>query len=155
MLKAVTGQINYGIFDVEVNQQQGQFAYLEAKDLTDTVDGVLKLHDKALWDGNDTDLIVSTTAQYYGVSGQIMAASTTPLGNPAITIASGGSIVDSVKTGVAALASRQDFEVRPSALYGNPLFLDQLDKEAKTMQLYYNQVEILPGVVVEGIPTQL
>src|SRR4051812_45476919 len=43
-LKAMVSQINFGIFDVEVNQQQGQFAYLEAKDLTDAVDGVLKLH---------------------------------------------------------------------------------------------------------------
>jgi hypothetical protein len=52
-LKAILGQINFGIFDVEVNQQQGQFAFLEAKDLTDTVDGCLYTHDKALWSGND------------------------------------------------------------------------------------------------------
>ena len=155
MLKAITGQINYGIFDVEVNQQQGQFAYLEAKDLTDTVDGVLKLHDKALWDGTDTDLIVTTTSQYYGISGQIIAASGSPIGNPVIDIAASGSMVDGVKSGVAALSARQDFEVKPSALYANPVMLDLLDREAKTMQLYYNQVEVLPGVVVQGIPTQL
>src|SRR5580692_2327093 len=59
-LKALVAQINYSIFDVEVNQQQGQFAYLEAKDLTDTVDGTLKLHDQMLWTGNDTDLMIQT-----------------------------------------------------------------------------------------------
>jgi len=155
MLKAITAQINYGIFDVEVNQQQGQFAYLEAKDLTDTVDGVLKVHDAGLWSGTDTDLIVSTTAQYFGISGQILAGSTSPIGNQLISVAASGSLVDAVKTGMAAMAARQDFEVRPSAYYANPLMLDLFDKEAKTMQLYYNQVEILPGVVVEGIPTQL
>jgi hypothetical protein len=155
MLKAITAQINYGIFDVEVNQQQGQFAYLEAKDLTDTVDGALKLHDAGLWNGNDTDLIVSTTAQYFGISGQIVQGSLSAIGNPLIVVPPTGSLVDAIKTGMAKIAARTDFEVRPSAFYGNPLFLDLVDKEAKAMQLYYNQVEILPGVVVEGIPTQL
>lgn len=155
-LKALTAQINYGLFDVEVNQQQGQFAYLEAKDLTDTVDGVLKLHDTKLWTGADTDLMVATSTEYYGVSGQVFAgdASTSPAGNTTLSIAASGSLVDGVKQQVAAMAGRTDFEVRPSALYANPALLNLFDKEAKTLQLYFNQVEILPGVVVEAIPTQ-
>lgn len=157
MLKALTSQINYGLFDVEVNQQQAQFSYLEAKDLTDTVDGVLKLHDSNLWQGNDTDLLVQTSTQYYGVSGQIFtaAAGTATPGNPGLTIPATGSLVDGVKTQVANMANRQDFEVRPSAFYGSPIFLDLFDQEAKKVQLYYNTVEILPGVVVQGIPTQM
>lgn len=160
MLKALTAQINYGLMDVEVNQQQGQFAYLEAKDLTDTVDGTLKLHDQNLWQGNDTDPMLSTSTQYYGVSGQIFGAvaASTGAGGPGIpTIisASGTSIVDTIKTQVATMANRTDFETRPSAFYGAPLFLDAIDQEAKKFQLYYNQVEILPGVVVTAIPTQM
>ena len=154
-LKALTAQINYGIFDVEVNQQQGQFAYLEAKDLTDTVDGVLKLHDANLWNGADTDLMVSTSNQYYGVSGQLFTGAAASNGNATINVASSGSLVDAVKKQVATMAARTDYEVRPSALYTNPLMLDLFDKEAKTFQLYFNQVEILPGVVVEAIPTQM
>lgn len=156
-LKAITAQINYGLFDVEVNQQQGQFAYLEAKDLTDTVDGVLKLHDSNLWTGNDTDLLVQTSTQYYGVSGQVFTgeSSVTPAGNANLVIPATGSMVDGVKLQVATMASRSDFEVRPSALYANPLLLNLFDKEAKLLQLYFNQVEILPGVVVEAIPTQM
>lgn len=153
-LKAITSQINYGLFDVEVNQQQGQFAYLEAKDLTDTVDGVLKLHDQALWDGTDTDLLVSTTTQYYGVSGQLVTCAGQTGGNAIITVAASGSLVDAVKKQVATMIARKDYEVRPSAMYGNPLLLDEFDKEGKAFQLYYNQVEILPGVIVEAIPTQ-
>lgn len=153
-LKAITAQINYGIFDVEVNQQQGQFAYLEAKDLTDTVDGVLKLHDANLWDGTDTDVLVSTTDQYYGVSGQLFAAAAAG-GNATLDVAATGSLVDAVKDQVAVLAARKDYEVRPSAFYTNPLLLNLFDKEAKTLQLYYNQVEIIPGVVVNAIPTQM
>src|SRR5271167_4345930 len=82
-LKALIAQINYSLFDVEVNQQQGQFAYLEAKDLTDTVDSVLKLHDQMLWTGTDTNLIVPTSLQYYGSSGQIVSAPTLTVGGGA------------------------------------------------------------------------
>jgi hypothetical protein len=53
------------------------------------------------------------------------------------------------------MANRTDFEVRPSAFYGNPMFLDAIDQEAKKFQLYFNQTEILPGVIAEAIPTQM
>ena len=153
-LKAIVAQINYSIFDVEVNQQQGQFPYLEAKDLTDQVDAVLKQHDLRLWNGNDTDLVLPTTTQYFGISGQIFNA--TQLGgfNQIKTIAAGASLVDATKTQVAGMVARQDFEVKPSGLYLNPLFADLFDQEAKTVQLYYNEVEVIPGVIVKAIPTQ-
>src|ERR1700712_284589 len=48
-LKALVAQINYNLFDMELGKQQSQFAYLQAKDLTDTIDGVLRTHDIALW----------------------------------------------------------------------------------------------------------
>jgi len=154
-LKAITAQINYGLFDVEVNQQQGQFAYLEAKDLTDTVDGVLKLHDQNLWNGTDTDLLVQTTTQYYGCSGQIFAGAAATNGNTGLVISSTGSLVDGVKQQVAAMAARTDYEVHPSALYTNPSLLNLFDKEAKVFQLFFNEVEVTPGVVVSAIPTQM
>ena len=161
-LKALTAQINYGLFDVEVNQQQGQFAYLEAKDLTDTVDGTLKLHDQNLWQGADTDLLVSTSNQYFGISGQIVTAN--PIGtyspsssttNVPVVVAASGSLINAIKTKVAQIANRQDYETKPSAFYQPPLLGDLIDQEAKTFQLYFNQVEILPGVVVQGLPTQM
>jgi len=64
-LKALVAQINYNLFDIELGQQQSQFAYLQAKDLADTVDGVLRTHDVALWNGTDTSLSSPTTAQYF------------------------------------------------------------------------------------------
>ena len=158
-LKALVAQINYSMFDVEINQQQGQFAYLEAKDLTDTVDSVLKLHDLALWTGTDTDLIVPTTNQYFGISGQILNATFIGSGAPPgftqnKIIAAAGSLIDGTKTQVAGMVARTDFEVKPSAFYANPLFLDLFDQEAKTLQLYYNETEVIPGVIVKAIPTQ-
>lgn len=156
-LKAIVAQINYGLFDVEINQQQGQFAYLEAKDLTDTVDGVLKLHDQNLWIGNDTDLFLQTSTQYYGLSGQIFTGAASSLGLGVYSVAATGSLVDGYKTAVANMANRQDFEVRPTAIYGNPTLLNLFDQEVydNNRQLFYNQVEVLPGVTVNGIPTQV
>lgn len=153
-LKALVAQINYSIFDVEVNQQQGQFAYLEAKDLTDTVDSVLKLHDTSLWTGNDTDLTLPTTTQYFGVSGQIASAAQVGSYAPTYVIGSSSSLVDGFKTAVAQMVTRQDYEVRPSAIYMNPLLADLFDQEAKTVQLYFNEVEVIPGVIVKALPTQ-
>ena len=154
LLKALVAQINYSMFDVEVNQQQGQFAYLEAKDLTDTVDSVLKLHDTNLWTGNDTSLILSTTTQYFGISGQITSAATVGAYAPTTTISSSASLVDSFKTNVAQMVARTDYEVRPSAIYMNPVLNDLFDQEAKTVQLYFNEVEVIPGVIVKALPTQ-
>lgn len=154
-LKALIAQINYSLFDVEVNQQQGQFAYLEAKDLTDTVDSVLKQHDLSLWTGNDTDLTVPTTVQYFGVSGQISRAASVGAGpTPVAVLGSTASLVDGFKTAVAQMVARQDYEVRPSAIYMNPILADLFDQEAKTVQLYFNEVEVIPGVIVKALPTQ-
>ena len=155
MLKCLVSGINYSIFDVEVNQQQNQFAYLEAKDLTDQVDAVLKLHDQMLWTGSDTSLVYATTTQYYGVSGQIAQASDLGGFYHITSISSTGSLIDNVKTQVAEMAARTDFEVKPSAMYLNPLFGDLFDKEAKSFQLYFNEVEVTPGVIVKALPTQI
>ncbi len=76
-LKALVSQINYNLFDMEVGTQQSQFAYLQAKDLADAVDGVLRTHDVALWNGSDTSLSTPTTPQYFGAIGQIEAGGNT------------------------------------------------------------------------------
>ncbi len=76
-LKALVSQINYNLFDLEVGAQQSQFAYLQAKDLADAVDGLLRTHDVALWNGSDTSLSTPTTSQYFGVIGQIEAGGNT------------------------------------------------------------------------------
>ena len=76
-LKAIVSQINYNLFDIELGDQQKQFAYLQAKDLVDTVSGVMVAHDVALWNGNDTSLSSPTTTQYMGVIPQIVAGGNT------------------------------------------------------------------------------
>jgi len=148
-LKALVSQINYNLFDVEVGAQQSQFAFLQAKDLADAVEGLLRTHDVALWNGSDTSLSAPTTTQYFGAIGQIQAG-----GNKA-TIASSASIVDGLKTIVAQMVASSSYEVRPTAIYASPVTLDLIDQEMKSA---YNVVmstqEIQDGFRVKALSTQ-
>src|SRR5208283_20782 len=87
-LKAIVAQINYNLFDIELGDQQKQFAYLQAKDLVDTVSGVMVAHDVALWNGSDTSLSSPTTTQYMGCAAQIAA------GSNSVTVTTSMKIVD-------------------------------------------------------------
>src|ERR1700722_171781 len=102
-LKALVAQINYNLFDMELGKQQSQFAYLQAKDLTDTIEGVLRTHDVALWNGTDTSLSSPTTEQYFGAAGQIAAGGNTT------TSAARDSIVDGLKSTIAQMISNSSY----------------------------------------------
>ncbi|MGA6986879.1 MAG: hypothetical protein WBZ01_12560 [Terriglobales bacterium] len=148
-LKALVSQINYNLFDMEVGTQQSQFAYLQAKDLADAVDGVLRTHDVALWNGNDTSLGTPTTPQYFGAIGQIEAGGNTT------TIATTASIVDGLKSTIANMVSSSSFDVRPTAIYANPVLLDLIDREMKTeFNVVLSTVQITGGLTVKALSTQ-
>jgi hypothetical protein len=148
-LKALVSQINYNLFDMEVGTQQSQFAYLQAKDLADSVDGLLRTHDVALWNGNDTSLSAPTTPQYFGAIGQITAG-----GNTA-TIATTASIVDGLKSTIAEMVSSSSFDVRPTAIYANPVLLDLIDREMKSeFNVVLSTVQITGGLTVKALSTQ-
>ena len=148
-LKALVAQINYNLFDIELGVQQSQFAYLQAKDLADTVDGVLRTHDVALWNGTDTSLSSPTTPQYFGAAGQIAAGGNT------LSVPSGASIVDALKTTVAQMVSSSSFGVRPTAIYANPILLDLIDREMKSeFNVVLNTREITTGFTVKTLSTQ-
>ena len=148
-LKALVSQINYNLFDLEVTAQQSQFAYLQAKDLADAVEGLMRVHDVALWNGSDTSLSVPTTPQYFGAIGQIEAGGNT------VTIAKGNSIVNGIKTTIAQMVSNSSYQVRPTAIYANPMLLDLIDQEMKTeFNVVLNSVELTGGVRVKALSTQ-
>jgi hypothetical protein len=148
-LKALVSQINYNLFDLEVTAQQSQFAYLQAKDLADAVDGLMRTHDVALWNGTDTSLSAPTTAQYFGVVGQIAAGGNTT------TIGTTASIVDGLKSTVAQMVSSSSYQVRPTAIYANPVLLDLIDREMKEeFNVVLNTVEITAGFRVKALTTQ-
>ncbi len=148
-LKALVAQINYNLFDIELGQQQSQFAYMQAKDLADTVNGVMRTHDVALWNGNDTSLSTPTTAQYYGAAAQIAA------GGNSVTIPTTGSIVDGFKSTVAQMVANSNYGVRPTAIYANPVLLDLIDREMKSeFNVVLGTKEITSGFTVKMLSTQ-
>ena len=148
-LKALVAQINYNLFDVELGNQQSQFAYLQAKDLTDTIDGVLRTHDVALWNGSDTSLSAPTTTQYFGAAAQIAA------GGNVTTIGTTASIVDGLKSQVAQLMAQSSYGVRPTAIYANPVLLDLIDREMKQeFNVVLNSREVSAGFSVKTLSTQ-
>jgi hypothetical protein len=148
-LKALVSQINYNLFDLEVGAQQSQFAFLQAKDLADSVEGLLRTHDVALWNGNDTSLSTPTTTQYFGVIGQIVA------GGNSTTIGTSASIVDGLKGVVASMVANTSFEVRPTAIYANPVLLDLIDREMKAeFNVVLSTTEITGGLRVKTLSTQ-
>jgi hypothetical protein len=149
-LKALVNQINYNLFDLEVTAQQSQFAYLQAKDLADAIDGLMRTHDVALWNGTDTSLSVPTTLQYFGIVGQIEAG-----GNTVTVAKSSGTIVQTFKTAIAQMVSNSSYQVRPTAIYANPMLLDLIDQEMKTeYNVVLNTVEITGGFRVKALSTQ-
>jgi hypothetical protein len=148
-LKALVSQINYNLFDLEIGSQQSQFAYLQAKDLADAVEGLMRTHDVALWNGTDTSLATPTTMQYFGAIGQIAA------GGNSTTIGTSASIVDGLKSTIAGMVANSSYEVRPTAIYANPVLLDLIDREMKTaFNVVLNTVEITGGLRVKALSTQ-
>ncbi len=148
-LKALVSQINYNLFDLEVGAQQSQFAYLQAKDLTDSVEGLLRTHDVALWNGNDTSLTTPTTFQYMGAINQIEAGGNTT------TITTTESIVDGIKGVIAGMVASSSYEVRPTAIYANPVLLDLIDREMKAeFNVVLSTTEITGGLTVKTLSTQ-
>jgi hypothetical protein len=148
-LKALVSQINYNLFDLEVGQQQSHFAYLQAKDLADAVEGLMRTHDVALWNGTDTSLSTPTTSQYFGAIGQIEAGGNT------LTIGTTASIVDGLKSTVAQMVANSSFEVRPTAIYANPVLLDLIDREMKAeFNVVLATTEITAGLRVKTLATQ-
>lgn len=158
LIKAITSQINYSLFDMEtVAQQANVFAQLKAKDLKDMVNGIIRLKDKGLWAGADTvsgnqvggGATGVTALQFVGILNQI--SNTT-------TILSAASIVDGLRTAVAKLLNSVQYNVRPTAIYMNPMAIDYLEQEAKNANSAFKfiQTNITDGVVglsVTGLVT--
>ena len=144
-IKAITAQTNLSLFDVDVTRQQGQYSYLEAKDINDAVNAIVRLEAAAVWNGSDTSLSSPTTTQYVGLLTQITQTS---------TVAVGASIIDGLKSAVAGMVARTDYDVQPTAIYVNPVLGDYLDREAKAMALEFGEMEVIGGVKVKTLMTQ-
>ena len=161
-LKAIVAQSNLTQFDVAVTKAQGIFGDIEAQDIHDVASACIVTMGQAVWNGNDTSLSAPTTTQYMGLLAQISAVN--GVGNPVTNaaniagnlrkVAPGMSIVDGIKAQVAGLMANELYAVKPTAIYANPILGDLIEREAKAMQIWVNEVEIIPGVTCRAIATQ-
>ena len=109
----------------------------------------MRTHDVSLWNGNDTSLSSPTTTQYYGVGQQIND------GGNVVTITTSESIVDYLKSTVAQMVANSSFEVRPTAIYANPVLLDLIDREMKQdFNVVLSTTDVGAGLRVKTLSTQ-
>jgi hypothetical protein len=144
-IKAITNQTNLSLFDVEVTRQQGQFSYVEAKDIQDIINSIVVASAQSIWTGTDTNLLTPTTIQYVSILTQITTTG---------QIVNGASIVDGIKAQVAQMVSNTTYVIRPTAIYMDPILGDYLDREAKASQVTFDKIEVTAGVKVNAIQTQ-
>lgn len=145
-IKAVTAQSNLSLFDKDVTEQQGQFASVVAKDVDDIIAAVELKRAAMFWAGSDTSMSAPTTLEWMGGLPQI---------SQQFTIGQGASIIDGLKTAVATMVANSTYVVRPSAIYLNPLLADLIDQEAKASRITLDEVEVVAGVTVSAISTQV
>ena len=151
VIKAISGQTNFGLLDVELARQQGGQFDLTAKDIEDMVTGVLRTSDDAIWQGTDTDLLLPTQLQYVGLFTQI---------NRTAHVDSTASIIDAINDEVASIMENQYFTATPTAIYGQPTALAKISQEAGINLRQMAQVdvrnsrgEVIAGVTAVGVAT--
>ena len=147
-IKAITNEIEFSHFDREVGQQQGIWTGLTTEDVQDMVKDLLTLQDEKVWTGNDTSLSESTTNEYVGLLTQIKQTG---------VIAEGTKICDAIRTEVARLAARTDYDVKPSIIVVNPLTYDLIEQEEQDRPTNVKQytVDLTAGNKVRGIMTAM
>jgi hypothetical protein len=145
LVRAITDQTNFSLFDIDVTRQQGRFAYLEAKDIADLVTSINRLRASAIWSGTATSNSDSGSIQYCGILKQVTQQ---------FTIDQSSSIIDGIKAQVALMVSDVLHTVRPTAIYINPILGDYIDREAKSQQVILGSANIEAGLVVKTLQTQ-
>jgi len=145
-IKAVTAQSNLSLFDKDVTEQQGLFASVVAKDVDDIISAVELKRASMFWMGTDTSMSAPTTLEWMGGLSQVTQQ---------FTVANGASIIDGLKTAVATMVANSTYVVRPTAIYLNPLLADLIDQEAKASRITLDEMEVVAGVTVAAISTQV
>ena len=154
-IRAITGRINYSLFDIQANKQFGNWKNLQARHLMEMMEAVLKTEDKALWIGKNN---VSGSSTYEnpnvidGIITQLTAADAVD------NVDQETLIHRAIKTTVAEIMAQENYDVVPTAVYMNPLVLDMLENEQEDAGnfrriLSETETEVVPGVKVRSIQT--
>ena len=76
-------------------------------------------------------------------------------GGNTTTIGTSASIVDGIKGVIAQMVANTSFEARPTAIYGNPVLFDLIDRELKTaFNVVLSTTEVSGGLRVKTLTTQ-
>lgn len=145
LVRALSNQTNLSLFDIDVTRQQGQFAYLEAKDLADLVNSITVLRASKIWTGAATSNADAGSTEYCGMLTQITQQA---------TITQGASIIDGLKAQIAAMVANVTYQVMPKAIYLNPILADYIDREAKAGQIFMGTATVEAGLQVATLRTQ-
>lgn len=148
-VRALTGQINFGLFDQQINAQSSLFPQLVAKDLKDMITAVYQAEDLGLFNGTAANLTDGASVQFCGIKTQA---------SNAVNVAVGVSIIDSIRTKVASMMANTTVVVRPTHIFVNPLLLDIIEQEVKNSATTFKNVlaretEVVPGIVVNELMT--
>lgn len=139
-IKALVDGITFTKFDREVYSQQGSmFGNFEAQNLNEVITDMLDAQDKAVWTGGATSLMDSSSAEYCSLLTQITNKG---------TIAKDARLVKGIMDNVAALMYNKQYNVRPTAIYMNPLDIAKLNAQELDEK---DKIKIYDTQVVEGI----
>ncbi|MDR0269634.1 hypothetical protein [Paenibacillus sp.] len=141
-VKAITNAANFGHYDITLGQQQGNFTELQAKDIDDMINGITLTHGKGLWRGDDTELANPKNFQYVGIQKQITNT---------FTIGLGASIIAGIRAKVAAMVGSEKYELRPTAIYIDPIGHFYLEEEVRVAEENNVKVSGMSKTVVAGI----
>jgi hypothetical protein len=145
LVRAITNQTNFTLFDLDVTRQQGQFAYLEAKDINDLVNSIQLTRASAIWNGTASSNLDSGSVQYCGILKQITNQG---------SIDAASSIIDGLKAYVAALVADPLHNVVINSIYVNPILADYIDREARAGQIFLGSTTVEGGLTVQTLQTQ-
>lgn len=145
LVRALVNQTNFSLFDIDVTRQQGQFAYLEAKDINDLVNSIQLTRASAIWNGTASSNSDGGSVQYCGILKQITNQG---------TIDQVSSIIDGLKSFVATLVADPVHKNTITAIYLNPVLADYIDREARAGQIFLGTTTVEAGLVVQTLQTQ-
>lgn len=145
-IRAIVDGISFNMYDREVTAQQGLYGNLQAQDLSEVVSDMLDAQDRAVWTGGAKSLMDSDSVEYCSVITQITKTG---------TIARDARLTTAIMQGVAMLMYNKKYNVRPTAVYMNPLDKARLDTQelAEKDKVKVYDVEVIPGIKVTGIMT--
>lgn len=136
-IKAIVADIEFGIFDLSVYQQQGRrFGNLEEKDVRDMATACMRLWSQKAYTGDSS---VGDGEEFDGLR---------KLLGPGDTVQSTESVINAIQETIVAMVNNSDSEVMPTAIYTNAQVVFYIEQELLAIgnRLNYAPIQVGTGV---------